>query len=214
MGKTLDLGRRIELQPIDKHCHNISLGLYLRQVDGVSQVSVHTYASVPGADERLAFLTEALAVMAGLEPVLEQPGWSRFPCGTMHLRALRRGFLDLCKLSSDAPLAPKPMTVFDKKAGCDLTAMGVGDGVYEIRSEADDEAARRRCAAVARGFAKLCEMDAVEGSENRVRFPCGADHDALIGLLLFRAQNVRASLQEQELAAARGILAAPSQQQS
>jgi hypothetical protein len=177
-------------------------------------VLVHTYAAVPAAKQRARFLTQALEVMAGLEPAAGQPGWLRFPCGRMHLRALKRGFLDLCKLPSGAALAAKPTTVVDKKAGCDLTAVGVGDGEYEIRSESDDDAARKRSAAVARGFVKLCEMDEVEGSENRVRFPCGADHDALIGLLMFRAQNVRASMQEQELAAARGILAAPSQQQS
>lgn len=214
MGKTLDLGRRIELQPIDKNCHDISLGLYLREVEREPRVSVHTYASVPGAQDRVAFLMQALVVMAGLEAAAEQPGWLRFPCGTMHLRALKRGFLDLCKLPSDAPLAPKPMTVFDKKADGDLSAVGVGDGVYAIRPESDDPAGRKRSVAVARGFAKLCEMEGVEGAEDRVRFPCGADHDALIGLLMFRAQNVRASMQEQEQAATRGILAAPSQQQS
>ena len=43
-------------------------------------------------------------------------------------------------------------------------------------------------------------------------FPCKTPHDALIGMLLFRAQNVRAAMQEEEMASARGMLASPSQQ--
>jgi hypothetical protein len=43
-------------------------------------------------------------------------------------------------------------------------------------------------------------------------FPCGHSHDALIGLLLPRALNVRAVLREEEAAVGRGNLVAPSQQ--
>jgi hypothetical protein len=46
-----------------------------------------------------------------------------------------------------------------------------------------------------------------------VSFPCGERHDALVGLLLVRAQNLRAALREEELTATRGILAAPSAQE-
>ena len=45
-----------------------------------------------------------------------------------------------------------------------------------------------------------------------MRFPCGTDHHELVGLLLTRALNVRGALREQEAAAARGMLSAPSQQ--
>ena len=47
---------------------------------------------------------------------------------------------------------------------------------------------------------------------DQVRFPCGSDHHELIGLLMVRALNVRGALREQEAAAARGVLSAPSQQ--
>ena len=45
-----------------------------------------------------------------------------------------------------------------------------------------------------------------------IQFACGASHDALVGLLLPRAINVRATLRETEEAAGRGLLLAPSQQ--
>ena len=59
---------------------------------------------------------------------------------------------------------------------------------------------------------KLAEMDEVSGTLDQVVFPCGQVHDALVGLLLVRAPNVRAVLREQEAVASRGVLAAPSQQ--
>ena len=70
----------------------------------------------------------------------------------------------------------------------------------------------RRVATMAGGLAKLAGMEPVPGTVDQVRFACGTDHHHLIALLLRLALNARGVLREQELAAARGILAAPSQQ--
>jgi len=51
----------------------------------------------------------------------------------------------------------------------------------------------------------------VSGGDS-VTFSCGQAHDALVGLLLVRALNVRAVLREQEMTASRGVLSAPSAQ--
>ena len=212
MSKTLDLGRRIELHPMDVHCHNISLGLYRREVGGLSAFVVHTYGSVEGARQRVKFLTRALMHMVGLEEVPDCPNWLQFPCKSDHQRALRRAFLDLCKLKSDALLEPKPLRVFDKKADCHLSAVHLGDGAYQMESEEPTDAGTKRAVALARGFIKLCEIEPVEGTDARVAFPCRANHDAMIGMLMYRAQNVRAAMQEDEMAASRGVLAPPSQQ--
>ena len=45
-----------------------------------------------------------------------------------------------------------------------------------------------------------------------VAFDCAESHDALVGLLLTRAPNVRVVLREEEMDASRGVLTAPSQQ--
>ena len=95
MGKTLDLGRRIEIQPLDKQCHGISIGLYRQEVKGVPHFLLHTYSAVSGAQDRIEFLRHALIVLVGLEDVTDRSGWLRFPCGTSLDRALRRSFLDL-----------------------------------------------------------------------------------------------------------------------
>ena len=213
MGKTLDLGLRLELLPMDSHCHNASMGLYRRDVEGAPQFLVHTYSCAPGTTERLAFLSRALVVMCGLEQVEGHDPWLRFPCGAVHERPLKRAFLDLCKLESDAPLEPKPLAVFDKKADARLTARSLGEGRYEVQAPPGSEGAAKRAGALARGFVKLCDAEAFEGSDTKFVFPCRTAHDALVGQLMFRAQNARASMREQELAAARGVLAAPSQQE-
>lgn len=69
-----------------------------------------------------------------------------------------------------------------------------------------------RVATMAGGLAKLASMVPVPGTVDQVRFACGTDHHHLVSLLLRLALNARGVLREQELAAARGILAAPSQQ--
>jgi len=215
MGNTLDLGKRIELLPSDTHCQDISLGLYSQDVDQVAHFLVHTYSTVQGAKHRVAFIMDAMVRLLGMgitPPPNTQSGRLHFPCGASHERALKRAFLDLCKLETNAALDPKPLSAFDKKANGILTVAPLGDGVYRIDADPSSEAGPRRTAAVARGYAKLCEMDAIEGT-SQIVFPCKHNHDHLIGMLLFRAQNVRASIQEQEMAAARGVLSSPSQQE-
>ena len=71
----------------------------------------------------------------------------------------------------------------------------------------------RRADALARGFAKLCEMTPEEDSTRRITFPCKCDHDGLMGLLMYRAQNVRQAMQEEELNASRGVLTSPGKQE-
>ena len=212
MPRTLDLGRRIELHSMDKHCQGISIGLYRQIVDGETQLLVHSYSSLPDAAGRVTFLRQALITMVGLQPVAPDSDWLRFSCGQQHQRALKRSFLDLCKLASDTKLEPKPLVGFDKKADGNLEVSSLGKGQYQTRSEDATEVATRRAGALAKGYAKICEMDADPDQENTIRFACGTSHDELMGLLMFRAQNVRAAMQEEEQAAGKGMLAPPSQQ--
>ena len=212
MGKTLELGRRLELNPLDIHCADISVGLYEQQVADSPHFLVHSYAKTSGADQRISFLRQALIKIAGLEPIPNADPWLRFRCKHRHPRALRRIFLDLCKLETDAMLTPKPLEAFDKKAEALLTVRTVDTGVYSVECQAGGEIGNKRAVAVARGFAKLCELPPTEDPANHVAFTCQSSHDGLMGALLYRAQNVRAAMAEEEEAAARGMLSAPSQQ--
>ena len=206
MGVTTDIGKRIELVPMDSHFHDITLALYHQEIDGVRVFRVHTYSSHPGAEGRIAFIARAMKVLGGMELIGDDHGRLHFECGNDHVLAVRRVFLEACKLSSSAALEAKGLTIFDKKSNAGIKVTGAGNGSYNVESEGGDAA---RAAAVAGGLAKLAQM---EKADAQVLFPCGQAHDALIGLLLARALNVRAVLREEEMQASRGTLVAPSAQ--
>ena len=192
---------------MDPHFHDISIGLYLVD-EGTPKFRVHSYSTKEGAQSRIAFLRKAMVVLGGME---EDGDALSFSCGHEHNAAVRRVFLEAGKLSS-GEVEAKPLHTIDKKSGLMMRANVLGDGLYQVTAEGDEKGKERRIKVVANGLAKLGEMVLVEGRDDQVQFACGQNHDALIGLLLVRAPNVRALVREQEMAAARGVLSAPSQQ--
>ena len=207
MTQTLDIGTRIELVPMDPHFNDITIGLYLEDQGGKAEYLVHSYSGLSGVDDRLDFVTNAMVALGGMMRG-NDVGLS-FPCGVDHRLACKRLFLEACKFDPETQPAPRPLQVFDKKAGCDIEVTAMGGGSYRISAEKDDVA--RRISAVAGGLIKLGQMEDV--AKDQVQFPCGQNHDALVGLLLVRAPNVRAVLREEEQTASRGQLTAPSQQE-
>ena len=87
-----------------------------------------------------------------------------------------------------------------------------GAGARRLSADGDELDKDSRVAAVANGLVKLGEMRQGGSGSDSVAFACGQAHDALVGLLLVRALNVRAVLREEESTASRGVLAAPSAQ--
>lgn len=192
---------------MDPHFRNITIALYEHERDGAPQYIVHSYSRLEGAQSRVDFVASALAVLAGLETA---EGRLRFACGALHDAAIRRAFLEACKLPPGAVLSPRPLAVLDKKLDRTVTASGLGPGLYELSADGPPEAWVSRVESIAAGLLKLAQLESLPGEPRRVRFSCGRTHDALIGLLLPRALNVRAFLREEEMAASRGVLAAPS----
>jgi len=209
MSATLDLGRRIELVSMDPHFSNITIGLYQCSTNAEPEYLVHSYSRLPGVRDRLNGLVRAMQVLAGM--VLSGDRL-RFPCGARHQLAARRTFLEACKLGSSAPAEPRPLEIIDKKLNHRVTVRSLGSGLYELAADAPPEVAGSRLESIAGGLNKLAELNFVPGQPHRVQFGCGHAHDALVGLLLPRALNVRAILREQEVAASRGVLVAPSAQ--
>ena len=210
MGQTVDIGKRIELVPMDPHFHDITIALYQQGKDENPQFLVHTYSQMEGFQERIQFAAEAMTHMGNM--VTEANGLLQFPCGAGHQLACRRTFLESCKLSPGTSAEPRPLQILDKKSGLTITVNSLGKGIYQVEADGEGRRADRRISAIAGGLMKLGEMEEVDGTLDKVAFPCGHSHDALVGLLLVRAPNVRAIVREQEMAAARGVLAAPSQQ--
>lgn len=206
MGQTAELGRRVELVPMDPHFHDITLALYQQATPAGPVYLVHSYSRYPGAAGRLDFVAGAMAVLGGM--VAAGPRALRFPCGADHELACRRAFLEACKLDPGQALAVRPMTFFDKKSGHQIQITALGGGAYQVALDGGEAS---RAAAVAAGLVKLGQLQSPV--PDQVAFACGQAHDALMGLLLVRAVNVRATLREQELLASRGLLVAPSAQQ-
>ncbi|MDE0686350.1 MAG: hypothetical protein OXI63_25775 [Candidatus Poribacteria bacterium] len=217
MRRVVDIGRRIELIPIDPHFHDITIGLYRQQtVDAKTGKDfpvflVHTYSQISGAAERIESVIKAMQTLGGM---LRTPdGLLYFACNSAHEAACRRVFLEACKLTSDTLVEPRPLNILDKKSKLTITVDSNGKGVYRVRAESEGRGAARRTSAIAGGLMKLGEMESIEtDNKDTVAFACAQSHDALIGLLLTRAPNVRIVLREEEMEAARGVLAAPSQQ--
>ena len=213
MAVTTDIGERIELLPMDQHFHDISIALYRQQSDAGIELTVHTYSRKEGVGERITFVAQAMAVLGGMELVGDSGTRLRFPCGATHHLASKRVFLEACKLATGSELAPRPLSIRDKKADANMIATSLGNGSYAMSSDGESDKVAKRKSAVTAGLAKLAELELDESGQDRVEFPCGQSHDALVGLLLVRAPNVRVILREQEMAASRGQLAAPSAQQ-
>ena len=208
MGQTLDLGRRIELVPMDTHFHDITIGLYRQENAQGTTFRVHTYSQIDGAQARIDSVNHAMRVLGGMEDTDE--GLLRFSCGATHLLSVKRLFLESCKLGMDDDVSMRPLTILDKKSGLHISATAQSNAVYKITADSDEKGADRRIRLVAGGLAKLGELEQVK--EDQVRCDCGIAHDALIGVLIVRAPNVRSVLRELEQAANRGVLAAPSAQ--
>ncbi len=211
MASIVNIGRRIELVPIDPHFHDITIALYRQQHDARTVFRVHTYSSVTDADTRIQGVRQAMQTLGGM---LETPeGLLYFPCGDGHEAACRRVFLEACKLEPNAPIEVRPLNTVDKKSKLNITVDSVGDGIYRVTADGEGRSAERRVSAIAGGLIKLGEMEAVEeNGTDTVAFSCNSSHDALVGLLLVRAPNVRVVLREAEMEASRGVLSAPSQQ--
>jgi hypothetical protein len=202
---------RVELVPMDAHCADISVALYHANDDDGDVGLVHTYSTKPGAAARIAFLAEAMRVLGGLESAGSDPALVRFACGTWHPLAARRLFLEAAKHDPAHPLAPRPLAVPDTRSEQTIRLEPLGSGRYAVRADGGTDEVPSRAPAIAAALAKLAEL---QGEENEiVVFPCGREHDALIALMLTRAQNLRAVLREEEMKASRGVLVAPSAQE-
>jgi hypothetical protein len=209
MGVTRYLGTRIELVSMDPHFNNIAIALYREDQDGRPEYRVHTYSRINGAPERIQSLRQAMMALGELGQAGDQ---LYVPCASAHQAAVRRIFLEAAKLPPGGPVVPKPLTVLDKKSGRNITVVSLGGGRYQINADGPEDGKAARVTSIVAGLAKLAEVRVAEESPDQLVFACQQSHDALVGLLLPRALNVRASLREEEAAGGRGMLVAPSQQ--
>ena len=211
MPSIINIGRRIELIPIDTHFHEITIALYREELDACTVFRIHTYSRKDGVSERIQQVANYMHTLGGMGELPN--GKLIFPCGDNHEAACRRVFLEACKIPPNTTTEPRPLNILDKKSKLMITVDSIGNGVYRVTSNGEGRSAERRVSAIAGGLMKLGEMDvAHETDGDTVCFACGHSHDALVGLLLVRAPNVRVVMRAEEASASRGVLSAPSQQ--
>ena len=124
MTKTLDIGHRVELVPMDTHFHEITLALYQQMVGVQPQYVVHSYSAVADTPQRLEAVSASMRVLGGMETATENR--LRFPCGAEHLLGVRRLFLESCKVPPDVEPQQRPLQIFDKKSGLQVTVSKLG----------------------------------------------------------------------------------------
>ena len=213
MGQIVDIGRRIELVPMDSYFHDITIALYQQQQPAIGpSFLVHTYSRIEDASQRIQFVVDAMQVLGGM--ALTELGLLRFSCGVDHQLACKRVFLEACKSDPTQLVESRPNTIVDKKSNRNVTVLSRGNGRYQVTVDGDETGKERRVSAITGGLIKLGDMIAVdEENSDQVVFSCGRSHDALVGLLLVRAPNVRAVVREHQMTASRGVLSSPSQQE-
>lgn len=211
MATIINIGRRIELVPIDTHFKDITIALYREEQVNRTIFRVHTYSRIEGAEIRIQNVVQSMRTLGGMQTTTDE--FPYFQCGDKHEAACRRVFLEACKLPMHSAAEPLSLQTLDKKSKLIITVDSDGNGIYRVKTDGEGRPAERRVSAIAGGLMKLGEMNSVQESENNVvAFSCGHSHDALVGLLLVRAPNVRVIMREEEATAARGMLTAPSQQ--
>lgn len=212
MNRVKELGRRIELVASDPHFHDISIALHRATSDGEPAYQVNSYSSRPGAEDRLQRLATLMVEVGGLSASPADSLTLTFPCGGDHELAARRVFIESCKLDPAGDAEARPLEVYDKKVDRTIRVTALGEGSYHVFTDDPDNRIAKRVATVAAGLVKLAGMEPVGDTVDQIRFTCGHDHHMVVALLLVRALNARGVLREMELAAARGMLSAPSQQ--
>ena len=195
---------------MDPHFHDISIALYRQDQDTGPELLVHTYSGIEDAPQRVDFVVRAMEALGGMEPVGGKR--LRHVCKAIHAAATKRLFLEACKAPPAQEIVPRPLSVFDRKSSANVSAASLGAGNYQIDTDGAGQKAQDRRQAIAAGLVKLAELEWIDEKSCRVAFSCGRAHDELIGLLLPRALNVRSFLRQQEMAAAKGRLLAPSAQ--
>ena len=183
-------GQCLELVPLDKRFHDISVGLYVQ--DGVC--TIWTYSQREGVEARIREIRDQMIALGGMEAVDGAYNQVRFPCGHLHERTLRFVMSQAVGKAPDYAPPQGELTVQDSKSALTIRAelseagSGGGPAVYDVSLEGEARNAAMRLRMVLAGFTRYGEMRQV--GESGVAFACGMPHDALMRVLLPYSRNI------------------------
>ena len=183
-------GQCLELVPLDRRFHDISVGLYVK--DGIC--TIWTYSRREGVQERIREIRDQMIALGGMEAVEGSHNQVRFPCGQLHQRTLRFVMSQAVGKAPDYAPPQGELSIQDSKSNltirAELSAMedNAGRAVYDVSLEGEARNAALRLRMVLAGFARYGEMEQV--GESGVAFACGLPHDALMRVLLPYSRNI------------------------
>ena len=180
-------GRCLELVPVDKNFHDISVGLYLKG----NICTVWTFSTLDGVDNRVEKIRNQLVVLGGMSPVKGTTNQAQFDCGEVHIRPLRFLMSQAVGKSADYAPATELMSIKDTKS--DLTIHVTpsnrdGVRVYSISVSGEAKNPSMRLRMIVAGFSKYGDMDKL--GDNEVAFACRGSHDELMRLLMPYSRNI------------------------
>ena len=183
-------GHCLELVPLDRRFHDISVGLYVK--DGIC--TIWTFSQREGVEGRIREIRDQMVSLGGMEAVGDSHNQVRFPCGHLHERTLRFVMSQAVGKAPDYAPPQGHLTVQDSKSAllirAELSGAKNDDGraIYDVSLEGEARNAAMRLRMVLAGFARYGEMEQV--GETGVAFACGMPHDALMRVLLPYSRNI------------------------
>ena len=181
-------GQCLELVPLDKRFHDISVGLYVK--DGIC--TIWTFSQREGVEDRIREIRDQMIALGGMEPVGDTHNQVRFPCGQLHQRTLRFVMSQAVGKAPDYAPPQGQLSIQDSKSAltirADLQSSDDGPAVYGVSLEGEARNAAMRLRMVLAGFARYGEMEQV--GESGVAFSCGMAHDAMMRVLLPYSRNI------------------------
>ena len=183
-------GQCLELVPLDRRFHDISVGLYVK--DGIC--TIWTFSRKEGVEERITEIRDQMIALGGMEEVKGTHNQVRFPCGRLHQRTLRFVMSQAVGKAPDYAPPQGELSIQDSKSAFTIRVQqpadteSDGQAVYEVSLEGEARNAAMRLRMVLAGFTRYGEMDQV--GEFGVAFSCGLPHDALMRVLLPYSRNI------------------------
>ena len=182
-------GQCLELVPLDRRFHDISVGLYVK--DGIC--TIWTFSCREGVEGRIREIRDQLIALGGMEAVEGTNNQVRFPCGQLHQRTLRFVMSQAVGKAPDYAPPQGELWIQDSKSAMTIHAeLSMGDdeerAVYSVSLEGEARNAAMRLRMVLAGFTRYGEMEQV--GESGVAFACGMPHDALMRVLLPYSRNI------------------------
>ena len=182
-------GQCLELVPLDRRFHDISVGLYVK--DGVC--TIWTFSQREGVEDRIREIRDQLIALGGMEPVGDSHNQVRFPCGELHQRALRFVMSQAVGKAPDYAPPQGELSIQDSKSALTIRAAlsdreSNGRAVYDVSLEGEARNAAMRLRMVLAGFTRYGEMGQV--GDSGVAFACGMPHDALMRVLMPYSRNI------------------------